>query len=182
MEKKIEMKRKHCSTKSDVHNSHTITEPVKTLHPVVHVEDYMRNSSVVEKSVSELPHSKTQKLDHVQNSCDENRCDLSSSPPPATVDHESEQCKGVVDNSSDQVDHELEDEVPIKVSSAQDKELRRIARLKQLERMKAIEAATSRQQRYNKRVNSTNPMKVSSKKVKWKKDLSVYHIYNDDSS
>ena len=90
----------------------------------------------------------------MQNSCDDNRCDLSSSPPPATADHESEQCKGVVDNSNDQVDHELEDEVPIKVSSAQDKEIRRIARLKQLERMKAIEAATSRQQRYNKRVTA----------------------------
>ena len=98
------------------------------------------------------------------------------------MDYESEQCKGVVDNSSDQVDHELEDEVPIKMSSAQDKELRRIARLKQLERMKAIEAATSRQQRYNKRMNSVNPMKVSLKKVNWKKDLSVYHIYSDDSS
>ena len=105
----------------------------------------------------------------MQNSCDENRCDLSSSPPPVVADYESEQCKGVLDNSSDQVDHELEDEVPIKVSSAQDKELRRIARLKQLERIKAIEAAASRQQRYNKRVNSVNPMKVSLKKVKWKK-------------
>ncbi|XP_065909322.1 tRNA (guanine-N(7)-)-methyltransferase non-catalytic subunit wdr4-like [Dysidea avara] len=38
-----------------------------------------------------------------------------------TVDYESEQYKGVVDNNSDQVDHELEDEAPIKVSSAQDK-------------------------------------------------------------
>jgi len=177
MEKKAGMKRKHnCSAKSDVHKSDTITEPVeKILHPVVLVTDFMKNNSTVE---NELLHSKTQKLDHVQNCSDDNHCATPSSP--ATVDHKSGQCESVADN--DEVDHELEDEVPIKVSSPQEKELRRIARLKQLERMKAIEAASSRQQRYNKRVNSVNPTKVSLKKVKWKKDLSVYHIYSDNSS
>jgi len=179
MERKAEMKRKHnYSAKSDVHKSDTITEPVeKILHPVVLVTDFMKNNSTAKTSASELPHSKTQKLDHVQNCSDDNQYGVPSSP--ATVDHKSEQCESV---DNDEVDHELEDEVPIKVSSPQEKELRRMARLKQLERMKAIEAASSRQQRYNKRVNSVNPTKVSLKKVKWKKDLTVYHIYSDDSS
>jgi len=180
MERKTKMKRKHyCSAKSDMHKSGTIAESVELLHPAVLVKDFMKKNLTVETSASELPHSKMQKLDHFQNPDDDNHCDVSS---PHTVDHKSVQRVSEMDNGSDGVDHELEDEVPIKVSSPQEKELRRIARLKQLERMRAIEAATSRQQRYNKRVNSVNPTKIALKKVKWKKDLTAYHIYSDDSS
>ena len=71
------------------------------------------------------------------------------------------------------------EEIPIKVSSAQEREARRLGRLKQLEKMRAFEAAFSRQSRYQKRTNNVRPVKGSLKKVKWKKeDLFVYHFYH----
>jgi len=178
MERKTRMKQS--STKPDVHNKkHTAGQPVNTtFQPVVLLEDFMKNHTVDKNSVSELPDSQAQKSDHVQDSCE---CDLLSPSQPVVMEHKVDQPESVLGDTGDEVDHDLE-EVPIKVSSPQEKELKRIARVKQLERMKAVEAATSRQQRYNKRANGTNPIKRSSKKVKWKKDLSVYHIYSDDSS
>ena len=74
------------------------------------------------------------------------------------------------------------EEIPIKVSSAQEREARRLARLKQLEKMRAFEAAFSRQNRYQKRINNMKSVKLSIKKVKWKKeDLFVYHFYRNES-
>lgn len=72
------------------------------------------------------------------------------------------------------------EEIPIKVSSAQEREARRLARLKQLEKMKAFEVAFSRQSRYQKRTKNLESVKKSFKKVKWKKeDLFIYHFYNE---
>ena len=73
-------------------------------------------------------------------------------------------------------------EIPIKVSSAQEREARRLARLKQLEKMRAFEVAFSRQNRYQKRMNNMKSVKLSIRKVKWKKeDLFVYHFYHNES-
>ena len=73
-------------------------------------------------------------------------------------------------------------EILIKVSSAQEREARRLARLKQLEKMRAFEVAFSRQNRYQKRINNMKSVKLSIRKVKWKKeDLFVYHFYHNES-
>ena len=86
-----------------------------------------------------------------------------------------------LDTSHDNVNINDSDseEIPIKVSSPQERETRRLARVKQLEKMKAFEAAFSRQNRYQKRANNVKSVKKSPKKVKWKKEgLCIYHFYN----
>ena len=74
------------------------------------------------------------------------------------------------------------EEIPIKVPSAQQKEARRLARLKQLEKMKTFEEALCRQNRYEKRTSNIRSVKLVLKTVKWKKeDLFVYHFYHNES-
>lgn len=61
------------------------------------------------------------------------------------------------------------EEIPIKDSSAQEREARRLARLTQLDKMRAFELAFSRQNRYQKQINNMKSVKVSIRKVKWKR-------------
>ena len=85
------------------------------------------------------------------------------------------------DTSHDDVEINDSDseEIPIKVSSPQEREARRLARVKQLEKMKALEAAFFRQNRYQKRASNVKSVKESPKKVKWKKEgLLIYHFYD----
>ena len=143
--------------------------PVTTLCPVIKKVDIKKYSIQKKKSFENNPACKMSQ-DNTEITYDANQ-NVPCLYLSLDTSHEN---VNITDSDSE--------EIPIKVSSAQEREARRLARLKQLEKMRAFEAAFSRQSRYQKRTNSMRLVKGSIKKVKWKReDLFVYHFYHNES-
>lgn len=159
----------YCTGDSSSHKKYRIPQPLGTRLFRLEIQKLDIKKYSIQKMSLDVITSCTVPHDNLEVKCDANQ-----NVAPVNVSLDTNQ-NGMDINDSDSED------IPIKVSSAKEREARKIARLKQLEKMRAYEAACSRQNRYEKRTNSIRPVKLSLKKVKWKKDLYVYHFYHKES-